>query len=181
LSQPVAQFCPLLFSFLFQTQLQTQVFKPQPKFTTFPGTVSYIVRNHGIRGVYQGIAPTICRNVPAVAGYFGAYEYARRALLAPGQKLEQLESWKLLTAGSIGGLAYWVLTYPIDVMKSAVQADSCAPAERRFKGLADVAKQLYAEGGVKRFFKGVTPCLLRAAPANATCFFLYQKTVEFLG
>jgi hypothetical protein len=102
---------------LFKTQLQTQVFKAQPKFTTFLGTVSHIFSHHGVRGCYQGLAPTICRNVPAVSGYFGAYEGARLALLAPGQKLEELESWKLLTAGSLGGFAYWTFTYPIDVIK----------------------------------------------------------------
>lgn len=195
---------------LFKTQLQTQVFKAQPKFTTFPGTVSHIFRNHGLRGCFQGLAPTICRNVPAVAGYFGAYESARLGLLAPGQKLDDLESWKLLTAGSLGGFAYWAVTYPIDVIKvrtredgegvfdvhalvcshpfacflaclqSAMQSDSVVPSERRFRSTADAARQLYKEGGIPRFFKGIAPCLLRAAPANATCFFLYQKSIQWL-
>jgi len=62
-----------------------------------------------------------------------------------------------------------------------MQADSIVRSERRFKGVGDCARQLYAEGGVKRFFKGVAPCMLRAAPANATCFFLYQKSAQFLG
>lgn len=104
---------------LFKTQLQVQVFQPKPQFTTFTGTVRHIVSNHGVRGVYQGLAPTICRNVPAVSGYFGAYEAARAGLLAPGQKMEELESWKLLLAGSIGGFAYWAVTYPIDVRLTA--------------------------------------------------------------
>jgi hypothetical protein len=73
---------------LFKTQLQTQVFNAKPQFTTFLGTVGHIFRHHGVRGCFQGLAPTICRNVPAVSGYFGAYEAARLALLAPGQKLE---------------------------------------------------------------------------------------------
>jgi len=166
---------------LFKTQLQTQVFQPKPRFTTFVGTVSHIASTYGLRGCYQGLAPTIMRNVPAVSGYFGVYEGARLALLAPGQKLEELESWKLLAAGSIGGLAYWAVTYPIDCIKSAIQADACNPKERRFAGVPDAAKQLYAEGGIPRFFKGVAPCILRAAPANAVCFFLYQKTAQFLG
>lgn len=165
----------LIASDLFKTQLQTQVFQAQPRFTTFLGTVRHIGGEHGIRGCYQGLAPTIMRNVPAVACYFGVYEGARLGLCAPGQKLEDLESWKLLTAGSLGGFAYWAFTYPLDCVKSAMQADSCVPAERRFKGTVDCAKQLYKEGGVARFFKGVAPCILRAAPANATCFFLYQK------
>jgi solute carrier family 25 carnitine/acylcarnitine transporter 20/29 len=168
---------------LFKTQLQTQVFLPkaEQRFTTFLGTVSHITGTYGLRGCYQGLAPTIMRNVPAVSGYFGVYEWSRLALLAPGQKLDELESWKLLTAGSAGGLAYWAFTYPIDCIKSALQADACNPKERRFRGVADAAKQLWAEGGVPRFFKGVAPCVMRAAPANAVCFALYQKTAQYLG
>lgn len=60
---------------LMKTQLQVQVFKEKPLFTTFVGTVQYIVKNYGIRGIYQCLAPTIFRNVPAVAAYFGAYEF----------------------------------------------------------------------------------------------------------
>lgn len=165
---------------LFKTQLQTQVFSDKPRFTTFLGTVRHIASNHGLRGCYQGLAPTICRNVPSVAGYFGAYEATRAGLRAPGQKLEELESWKLLVAGSVGGFAYWAVTYPIDVIKSAIQADSIVPSQRRFRGIPDCARQLWAEGGVPRFFKGVAPCLMRAAPANSVCFLLYQKTAQFL-
>lgn len=165
---------------LFKTQLQVQVFKAQPQFTTFLGTVKHIAGHHGLRGCMQGLAPTIFRNVPAVSGYFGAYEAARLGFLAPGQKLEELENWKLLVAGSLGGFAYWAFTYPIDVVKSAMQADSIVKSERRFKSTPDCFRQLYAEGGITRFFKGVAPCILRAAPANATCFFLYQKSAQWL-
>ena len=165
---------------LFKTQLQTQVFQAKPQFTTFLGTVSHIARNHGIRGCFQGLPATIARNVPAVSTYFGVYEASRGWLRSEGQRLEDLESWKLLTAGSLGGLGYWLACYPIDCVKSAIQADAIVPSERRFKGTLDCVKQLWAEGGVARFFKGVAPCALRAAPANAVCFFLYQKSVQWL-
>jgi len=46
---------------LFKTQLQTQIFKPQPLFNSFPSAVKHIVTNYGIRGVYQGSNPNIRR------------------------------------------------------------------------------------------------------------------------
>lgn len=165
---------------LFKTQLQTQVFKPKPLFTTFFGTVSYISSNFGIRGVYQGLVPTLVRNVPAVACYFGGYEWGKRLLTSPGQKVSEIESWKLLTAGAIGGFAYWGFTYPLDVIKSAIMADSPIRQERQYTGLINCAKQLYAQGGAKRFLIGLSPCLMRAAPANAVCFALYEETVKLL-
>jgi solute carrier family 25 carnitine/acylcarnitine transporter 20/29 len=166
---------------LMKTQMQTQVFKEKPLFNTFFGTVKYIAGNYGLRGVYQGLGPTILRNVPAVSWYFGAYEWARMRLCAPGETINTLPTYKVLAAGALGGLMYWVTVYPIDVVKSAIQCDAPNKSERRFKSTIDAFRQLAREGGLKRFFVGISPCLLRAAPANAVCFMLYQKTVELLG
>lgn len=35
-----------------------------------------------------------------------------------------------------------------------MQADSCDRSKRQYSGFVDCAKQLYKEGGIKRFFKG---------------------------
>ncbi len=37
-----------------------------------------LIKNYGIRGMYQGITPTLLRNIPANAAYFGVYEVLRR-------------------------------------------------------------------------------------------------------
>lgn len=166
---------------LFKTQLQVQVFQERPLFTSFFGTVRYITSNYGFKGWFQGVTPTVLRNTPAVSFYFGAYEMAKIKFCDPGQKVEELQTWKLLTAGAIGGFAYWSFTFPMDVIKSAMQADDVNPAKRRFTGVADCAAKLWKEGGITRFYRGFAPCLLRAAPANATCFFLYEKTKELMG
>ncbi len=73
----------------------------------------------------------------------------------------------LFAAGGSAGFFYWLFFYPLDVIKSAMQTDAQAKKDRRYCGVRDAAKQLYAEGGVARFYKGITPCLLRAIPANA--------------
>jgi hypothetical protein len=62
---------------------------------------------------------------------------------------------------------YWLLFYPLDVIKSALQTDALVKSQRKYCGIGDAAKQLYAEGGISRFYKGLTPCLIRSVPANA--------------
>ena len=74
---------------------------------------------------------------------------------------------QLFVAGGTAGFMYWVLFYPLDVLKSAMQTDALIPSERKYRSLGHAASSLWAEGGVTRFYKGVTPCLLRAVPANA--------------
>ena len=73
----------------------------------------------------------------------------------------------LFAAGGAAGFMYWVLFYPLDVIKSAMMTDALEKPARKFGGIVSTTKTLWAEGGVSRFYKGVTPCLLRAVPANA--------------
>ena len=62
-----------------------------------------------------------------------------------------------------------------------MQSDSFVRHERLYSGVVDCARKMYAEGGVPRFFQGLAPCLLRSFPANAACFFAYEKALELLG
>jgi solute carrier family 25 carnitine/acylcarnitine transporter 20/29 len=73
----------------------------------------------------------------------------------------------LFVAGGTAGFMYWVLFYPLDVIKSAMMTDALDKPSRKFGGILATTKTLWGEGGVSRFYKGVTPCLLRAVPANA--------------
>ena len=165
---------------LFKTQLQTQVFQPQPRFTSLPQTVAFIARGYGVRGVFQGLGPTLTRNVPAVASYFGCYEWVRRTLAArKGASVDELSTAEVLLAGACGGFAYWSI-YPIDCVKSAMQADAVERSQRLYRGMGDAARAMWREGGVGRFFKGLSPCLLRAAPANAVCFLVYERALGWI-
>lgn len=71
-------------------------------------------------------------------------------------------------------MAYWTLSYPLDIIKSAIQADSINPSERRYKGFLQTATTLWKEGGMKRYTAGLTPCLARSFPANAAGFAAYE-------
>lgn len=159
---------------LFKTQLQTQVFKEKPTFTTFAGCVKHVVRNHGMAGVFQGLPATICRNMVAVSMYFGSYELSKQYLSVNGEyEKGTLPAWKLLVAGAIGGLCFWPLIYPVDVVKSAIQADNLVK-NRTHANTLDGFRNLYKQGGMKRLFPGFSACMLRSVPANAVCFTLFE-------
>jgi len=164
----------------FKSQLQVQIFNKNPLFKTVPQCVTYILSNYGIRGAYQGVSATIIRNIPFRASYFGTYEFTRSRLASPGEDRNHLHWSKLLFAGGMAGMVQWFISYPLDVIKSSMQSDSPILAQRKYKNWLDCAQKLYADGGVRRFGRGFVPCMLRSFPANATCFFLYEKTMHFL-
>lgn len=68
-------------------------------------------------------------------------------------------------------------TYPIDVVKSAMMTDTLVKGERKYPNFLTTVSRMWAEGGVKRFFRGFTPCVLRAVPANGVMLY----TVDVVG
>ena len=164
---------------LLKSQLQTVIYRPNPPFTSFTSAVSYVLRHRGVVGLYQGLFPTFARTIPSTAAYFGCYEWTRSALSGrlglDGREESEVEvSAVILIAGGVGGFAYWLSTYPADVVKSAVQSDDIFPDRRRYRGTRDCVQQLWAEGGWRRFYRGLAPCLIRSIPANAACFWAYE-------
>lgn len=132
-------------------------------------------------GIYKGLAPTLFRESVGLGIYFATYEaliakvlrdklYATRADIAP---------WKLCIYGGLSGYALWIAIYPVDVLKSKLQTDSLSkPA---YRGSLDVTRDLFKKAGIKGFYKGFVPTILRAAPANGATFAVFELTMRLLG
>ena len=61
-----------------------------------------------------------------------------------------------------------------------MQSDHPDPAKRKYKGSLDAARKIYAEGGASAFFRGLSPCLVRAVVANAALFSVYEYTLAMM-
>lgn len=164
----------LIKSQMQQTMLKAQATGAKPEYSSTWDCVKTIQAKRGLLGFFQGYQATLARNVLAVSLYFGVYEVAK--LRASEYRGGAPKATDLLAAGAAGGIAYWLFTYPLDVIKSAIQTDAILPADRKYKGYVDTVSKLWAEGGVTRFTRGIAPCLLRAGPANAVGFFLMEIT-----
>lgn len=164
--------CPIDF---FKTQMQIQIIKSKtienyvPEYTSTKDCFLKIMKMNGIIGAYQGIVPHLIRNSFAGAFHLGFFEKTRLYYAKKGNcSVKDISIMQTIIAGGMGGLGYWVLFFPFDVVKSAAQSDSPDKSKRKFKGMLDIYKILYNnEGGVKRFYKGFSPCLMRAIPANS--------------
>ena len=76
-------------------------------------------------------------------------------------------------AGGTAGLCYITTVFPMDVIKNRMQAakDVSPPV---YSGVRDTARKIYADGGIKMFFRGFSPGALRAFPANAAAFSAFE-------
>lgn len=64
--------------------------------------------------------------------------------------------------------------YCADVIKSRMQT---AP-KGHYSSVADCVAQLYREGGLRIFLRGLSPALMRAAPLHATIFVSYESVMK---
>jgi len=140
-----------------------------------------VFRELGIRhGVYRGWASVaLCRM--SNWSYFGSYELIRQTLAPPKPDgtPSKMSLGVSVAAGGMAGVCYWFSMYPLDVIKARLlTAPDVQPP--KYKGIIDVSQAIYRTGGVRSFFAGFTPCILRAFPANAACFVAFETVMSIL-
>jgi len=131
----------------------------------------------GMRSIYKGTAATLLRDVPASGMYFMTYEWLQQVLTPEGKSRSDLSAGRTLFAGGMAGIFNWLVAIPPDVLKSRLQT---APEGTYPKGIRDVFRVMMKEEGIRALYKGATPVMLRAFPANAACFFGYEMAMKFL-
>jgi hypothetical protein len=144
---------------------------------------------------------TLLRDAPSYGVYFAVYAAARDAADAacgqgggggnkaswwrpePGGALVQL------TAGGLAGVVAWASIFPIDVIKSRVQASpSVAVRDEalrttpvdRLPGVTAVAvaRRAWREEGARAFRKGMGATLWRAFLVNGVIFYVFEGCSE---
>lgn len=126
-----------------------------------------IYKKEGIRGINRGMVTTIIRETPGFGVYFLSYDVLTRSLGCEAHDHYIIP--KLLFAGGMSGIASWLSTYPVDVIKSRLQADGIGGVNK-YNGIMDCVRQSWRKEGWRFFTRGLTSTLLRAFPVNATTF-----------
>lgn len=133
----------------------------------------------GLRAIYRGFGPTLFREAYGMGIYFMTFEsLVQRTMRKHHIARNQVESWKLCLFGALSGYAMWFTSYPVDIVKSKLQTDTLGAW--KYRGSADVIRDTYAKQGIKGFFVGFSPTILRAAPANAATFLAFEWTMRLL-
>lgn len=135
-----------------------------------------LYRTGGMRSVYRGNLMTFARDAPDSAAYFATYEYCKWRFSAQQDGVDS--SLSLLAVGGAGASAGFVMLiplFPIDTVKSRLQA-----VEGR-QTIREVVRYLYGRRGVRAFFPGLLPALLRSLPANAAATLAWESMRLALG
>jgi len=157
--------------------LQVQSIRTDPNAVKYDGPVDVVRKlwkEGGIRSIYRGTGATLLRDIPASGAYLATYEFLKKKF-AGENKEQKLSPVATLMAGGLAGIANWSVCIPADVLKSRLQT---APEGKYPDGIRGVLREILREEGPKALFKGFTPVMLRAFPANAACFFGFELTLN---
>lgn len=167
----------------------------------------------GTRGLYFGGGVTALRDSVGYGFYFWSYELCTRWMdqwlrssgygKKPGlaeNGISGAEAAKVLLCGGIAGIVTWVSIFPLDVIKTRVQAQrhgsflssaanqeqtpllgSPPPSTARRLGAVEIARDTYKEAGLRVFFRGLTVCSIRAFIVNAVQWATYEWIMLELG
>ena len=150
----------------------------KPRMKGFLSAVPIIARERGLRGFFQGFVPTTARQSANSATRFGSYTFLKQlaeSYTAPGEKLG--------TAGTfaIGGVAGFITVYvtqPLDTIKTRMQS---IEAKVAYGNSARCAALIFKNEGVRTFWSGAVPRLVRLVLSGGIVFTMYEKSIELMG
>jgi len=170
---------------LTKIQMQVQGVKGIQNIKSYSSTLNVISRtykNSGVRGIFRGYNLTVIRDVPAFAAYFLVYDYFSQTLF-PTSNLFSLEGIShTVLSGGVAGCASWGITYPLDVVKSCMQADKLTSVNgRKYESAVDCCMKLYkSDNSLRPFFRGLKVAMLRAFVINGAIFYGIEASKEIM-
>ncbi|CAN0878246.1 Mitochondrial arginine transporter BAC2 [Linum grandiflorum] len=137
----------------------------------------FIIRTEGIKGMYRGFAITALRDAPSHGFYFWTYEYMREQF-HPGCRKSGQESLRtMLVAGGLAGVASWVCCYPLDVVKTRLQAQTPS-TPNPYRGILDCLTRSVRSEGYSVLWRGLGTAVTRAFVVNGAVFTAYETALR---
>lgn len=142
-------------------------------YTSIADGARQIFRSEGLRGFYNGLVPSLF-GVSHGALQFMAYEklkLSRKSSTAQQQR--DLSTFDFLLLSGLAKIFAAVVSYPYQVIRARLQIYDAGKA---YKGSRDVVAQVWRHEGIKGFYKGLAPNLLRVMPSTCVTFLVYENT-----
>jgi len=138
-------------------------------------TMTSIVKELGISGLYNGVGATALREVPFCVIHFSTYNWLKNNATGPGAYIPRDEQSGLPTntglviCGFTAGMVAAGLDTPADTIKTRLQNGKV-----EYKGIIDCAVKTWQTDGAKPFVSGVLPRMLMCGPKYGTIMFVKE-------
>ncbi|TYK12585.1 folate transporter 1 [Cucumis melo var. makuwa] len=168
-------------------QLQSPLHQAQP-YSGLYDAFRTILREEGFAALYKGIVPGLMLQVSHGAIQFTVYEELRKVIAnsrSKGTRVDAQSSGELLNSGDyavLGGtskIAAMLLTYPFQ-RSVCLQQRPGHDGIPRYMDSFHVLKETARFEGIRGFYRGITPNLLKNVPAASITFIVYENVLNLL-
>jgi solute carrier family 25 citrate transporter 1 len=139
---------------------------PNPQYKNIFSGIYTIATSQGIRGLYQGVVPTVLKQSTNQGVRFVVFADTKKTL-TPYFKQQILVD---LISGGFAGFCSTMFNNPIDVIKTQMQTKGTEK-----KTFMSVASNIYATRGALGFYSGVVPRLMRVVLDAALTFSIFHQ------
>ena len=145
--------------------------------SNYPGAYSSVLdgtrqiyKSEGLVGFYRGLVPSLI-GVSHGAAYFAVYEPLKK-WRAHMKDVEEASTVDTLATSTVAKVIAASATYPYQVIRTRLQMYN---AGIEYKGLFDVVGQIGRQEGLRGFYKGMGPGLVKVLPSVWVTFLVAEK------
>ncbi|KAH7546034.1 mitochondrial arginine transporter BAC1 isoform X1 [Ziziphus jujuba] len=141
------------------------------------------VKDEGVKGIFRGGFTTFLRESLGNAVFFSVYEnvrYHMHSRLKSGSSdcTSLIDVGVGILSGGLGGIAFWSAVLPLDVAKTKIQT---AADNNTSRNPFQILSSIYTRNGLKGWYTGLYPTIVRAFPANAAAIVTWELAIKLLG
>lgn len=157
---------------LVKTRLQTHV-SDGGKIPSLGQMTRDIWVQEGPRAFYRGVVPSLIGIIPYAGIDLAAYEtfkdLSKKYILQDGEPGPLVQLVCGMTSGALGASC----VYPLQVVRTRMQAQR-PDTDAAYKGMSDVFRRTFKHEGLRGFYKGIFPNLLKVVPSASITYMVYE-------
>lgn len=151
-------------------------------------TARKMLAEGGARTAYRGVTMGLVGMFPYSAIDMGTFDflkttYKKRVGRKTGTHPDDVVMGNLVTGviGASSGAFGASIVYPLNVLRTRLQTQGTAMHKETYTGIIDVAVKTVSREGYRGLYKGLTPNLLKVAPALSITWMVYEKSKRLMG
>ncbi|KAL2155400.1 hypothetical protein VTH82DRAFT_142 [Thermothelomyces myriococcoides] len=182
-----AQFCVYPIDTL-KFRLQCETVKGGPQGTALLlRTAKNMWADGGLRAAYRGLGAGLLGMFPYSAIDIGTFELLKKSYIKAVARYyriheddAQLGNVATAVLGASSGALGATIVYPLNVLRTRLQTQGTAMHPPTYTGIVDVAQRTVRNEGFRGLYKGLTPNLLKVAPALSITWVCYENMKSLL-
>ncbi|KAF8450601.1 mitochondrial carrier domain-containing protein [Boletus edulis BED1] len=160
--------------------LKTQMMSTTGQKRNLLGAARHVWQLGQFRAFYRGLTIGLVGVFPYSAIDMSTFEALKLTYLrSTGQ--DEPSGLAVLAFGSISGSVGAISVYPLNLVRTRLQASGSPGHPQRYTGAWDVVQKTYQRDGWRGFYRGLFPTLAKVVPSVSITYLVYEHSKRRLG